>query len=324
MSEPEISGIIASCLTPFDRDGRIDYEALHREIDYIVDACAPGAIAIAAGEESEYTMLSSEDRRELMRRGAEMATGRIPVILGISHPAAERAVELADYAKGVGADVAHLLLPIRLWGGDPDRDELLGYVEEIAAHSPLPVLVSHNRGPGGDPGIPALARIAELPNVSYVAETSGDITKISRLVEHIAERGTAKLFTTPESLLINLTLGGAGAAMPPPAAFVGSQVVRAFREGHMERAIEWQRILGLFPNRWARYGAPPVMKAAMRHLGIDLGRPLPPYAPVAKWDDVAIGQFLEEVGLKEVGEDSPPPQPGTLGPARLRTDLLRA
>lgn len=320
---PNLRGIIATCLTPFDEDVRVDYEALHREIDYILDVCHADAIAIAATEDAEYAMLDWDDRVELMRRGTEMVAGRVPVILGISHPSTHRAIELAEYAKACGADVAQVLMPTRLWGGDPEADEICDYVSEIAIHSPLPLSIYHKRGPGADPGIPVYLRLADLYNVPYILETSGDVTKISRLAEEIDRRGSAQYFTTIESLLINLTMGGSGAAMPPPATFVGAQVVRAFREGNLARAIEWQRILGLFPNRWYRHGAPPVMKAAMRHLGIPLGDPAPPYGALTERESSAIGQFLEEVGLKERGEDAPAPQSGRLGPPGLQTTLLR-
>ncbi len=242
--------------------------------------------------------------------------GRIPVILGISHPATQRAVELAEHAAAAGADAVQLLMPIRLWGGDPEPDEIYDYVAEVARRSPLPVAVSQNRGPGADPAIPLFLRIADVYNVPYLLETSGDVTKISRLIEEVDHRGAARYFTNPESLLINLTLGGSGAAMPPPAARIGGEVVRAFREGDLARATEWQRILGLFPNRWSRFGAPPVMKAAMRHLGIELGRPMRPYGSLPKWDDAQIGQFLEEIGLKERGEEAPGPA-AALGPTGL-------
>ena len=319
---PDLRGIIATCLTPFDANGRVDYDALRREIDYIVDVCHADAIAIAATEDAEYSMLDWDERRELMRQGTQMVGGRTPVILGISHPSTHRALELADHAKACGAQVAQVLMPIRLWGGDPEGDELYDYISEISIHSPLPISIYHKRGPGADPGIPVYLRLADLYNVPYIVETSGDVTKIGRLAEEIDRRGSAQYFTTIESLLINLVMGGSGAAMPPPAAFVGAQVVGAFRADNLARATEWQRILGLFPNRWYRHGAPPVMKAAMRHLGIPLGAPAFPYGALSDREDAAIGQFLEEVGLKEPGEDARPPQSSHLGPLGLAQEVL--
>lgn len=321
-STPAIRGVIATCLTPFADDGEVDLCALELEIDYIIEVCHADSIAIGATEDAEYSVLTWEQRGALIRQGVQMVAGRIPVIAGISHPSLERTVELAHHAAEAGADVVEAVMPIRLWGGDPDPDETYDYVAEVARRSPLALCVSHNRGPGADPAIPLYLRIADIFNLPYVIETSGDITRISRLAEEIDRRGSAGYFTTAPSLHINLTLGGSGAAMPPPAAYVGAQVVRAFRAGDRERAIEWQRILGLFPGRWYRYGNPPVMKVAMRHLGIDLGEPARPYGRVSRWDEAAIGQFLEEVGLKEPGEDTPTPQ-NVLGPIGLRSELLR-
>jgi 4-hydroxy-tetrahydrodipicolinate synthase len=293
-SGPDVRGIIATCLTPFDNSGLVDYEALGREIDYIVDECHADAIAIAATEDAEYTMLEWAQRKELITRGTEMVRGRVPVTVGISHPAPERAIELAEHAKRAGADVAQLLLPLRLWGGDPTSDETHDYVSGVAAQCPLPLSVCQNRATGSDAAIPLFLRVAEIPTVHYLVEMSGDITRIGRLVEEVERRGSARYFTTIESLLINLTLGGSGAIMPPPAARIGGEVVRAFRAGEMDEAVEWQRMLSLFPGRWRRYGLPPVMKAAMRHLGIDLGQPMSPYGSVTDADDEAIARFWSQ------------------------------
>src|SRR4051794_16374587 len=97
MMEPAtLNGIIGACLTPFDGEGHINYDALKREIDFIVaDA---DAISIAAVEAAEYTVLSEQERKELMRRGVEMVSHRIPIILGASSPSVRTSIELANYA----------------------------------------------------------------------------------------------------------------------------------------------------------------------------------------------------------------------------------
>ena len=79
-SLPSFSGIIGACLTPFHEDGQINYEALQKEIDFIIEDA--DAISIAAVEAAEYTMLSVQERKELMKTATEMVEKRIPVILG--------------------------------------------------------------------------------------------------------------------------------------------------------------------------------------------------------------------------------------------------
>ena len=296
-----IKGIIGACLTPFTDDGGVNYDALQREIDFLLADC--DAISIAAVEAAEYTMLPLDERKELIRGATAMVGKRVPVIVGASNPSPRQVIELADFAASAGADLVQVLMPLRPWGGQPTIAELVEYYTQIAAASPLPIVAYHNPGPGADPPPDAFVRLSELPRVEYFKESSRDITKISRLIEEIELAGKAHYFTTMQPLLITLLMGGAGATMPPPGTRIGAQVVRAFRAGDLERARHWQRFFSLFPGKWAAYGLPPVMKSAMQHFGIDLGAPAPPYSPVTARDHALIGQLFRQVGL--LGEGTP-------------------
>ena len=300
LTEP-IKGIIGACLTPFGDDERVNFDALKRVIDFIVADC--DAISIAAVEAAEYTMLSREERKELLRLGTAMVDKRKPVILGVSSPSPREVIELAEYAASVGGDLVQVLMPLRPWGGQPTIAELMEFYTQVASASPLPVVAYHNPGPGADPPQDAFVRISEINNIRYFKESSRDITKISRLIEQIDLAGKGHYFTTMQPLLATLMMGGSGATMPPPGTRIGTEVVRAFRAGDIERARFWQRCFALFPGKWAAYGLPPVMKSAMKHFGVDIGEPSRPYAPVSPRDHAQIGQFLRQVGL--LGEGAP-------------------
>jgi 4-hydroxy-tetrahydrodipicolinate synthase len=60
-----IKGIIGACLTPFDDNDQIDYPALEKEMDFLLADC--DAVTIAAVEAAEYTMLTREERKELLK-----------------------------------------------------------------------------------------------------------------------------------------------------------------------------------------------------------------------------------------------------------------
>jgi 4-hydroxy-tetrahydrodipicolinate synthase len=299
-----ISGIIGACLTPFGEDDRIDYKALEKEIDFLLPDC--DAITVAAVEAAEYTMLSRDERKELLRVATGMIGGRVPVILGCSSPAPREVIELAEYAAKVGGDFVQVLMPLRPWGGQPTIAELMEFYTQVASASPLPITCYHNPGPGADPPQDAFVKISEIDNIRYFKESSRDITKISRLIEQIELAGRGHYFTTMQPLLVTLMLGGSGATMPPPGTRIGAQIVKAFRVGDLETARFWARSYALFPGKWAAYGLPPVMKSAMKHFGIDIGNPSRPYAPVSPRDHEQIGQFLRQVGL--IGESGPTPQ----------------
>src|ERR671914_1483050 len=91
-----IKGIIGACLTPFDDNDRIDYRALEREVEFLVSDC--DAVTVAAVEAAEYTMLSREERKELLKVGTQMIDKRVPVIIGCFSPSPREVIELAEYA----------------------------------------------------------------------------------------------------------------------------------------------------------------------------------------------------------------------------------
>jgi 4-hydroxy-tetrahydrodipicolinate synthase len=117
------------------------------------------------------------------------------------------------------------------------------------------------------------------------------------MVEEIDRAGNAGYFTTMQPLLMTLLLGGSGATMPPPGAKIGARVVNAWRQGDLEGAKRWQRLYAAFPSKWPSYGLPPVMKAAMREIGVDIGDPARPYLPVAPADRLQIREVLREAEL---------------------------
>ena len=155
----------------------------------------------------------------------------------------------------------------------------------------------HNPGPGADPNIDTLVQLSQSDRIVAFKESSRDITKSTRLIELVDRAGHARYFTTMQPLLMTLMMGGAGGTMPPPGTRIGAEVVKAFRAGDLNGARDWARHFATFPGTWASFGLPPVMKAALRHLGVDVGGPHPPYKPVSPEQDAEIGDFLRRAGL---------------------------
>jgi 4-hydroxy-tetrahydrodipicolinate synthase len=171
------------------------------------------------------------------------------------------------------------------------------YYEEIARHTRLPIVVYLNPGPGADLSIPASVELSRIDSVRYFKESSRDLRRVGRLIEEIDHAGHARYFTTMEMLLITLMLGGPGATMPPPAVRLAEELCAAFTAGGYPRAAELQRRFSLFPARWIQYGLTPLMKAAMRHVGVDLGEPAPPYEGLGPADRAAVEAELDRIGL---------------------------
>ena len=175
-------------------------------------------MVVAAGVETqEYTYLSFERAQGADPPTIEYVDGRVPVMVGISHPSFRTAIELAHDAEKLGAAAVQLLAPLRPFAGPPTQADLIAYFEAIGARDPaadhaLPQSRAGRRRL--DSGTIALAK---LPRVQLIKESSRDLARVSRLIVEIDRAGHAQYFTTMQMLLATLELGGSGATMPPPA-----------------------------------------------------------------------------------------------------------
>jgi 4-hydroxy-tetrahydrodipicolinate synthase len=290
-------GLIVAPLTPFTADLTVDDAALQRQIDYIIDDCRPTMVVAAGVETQEYTYLSFEQRKALIRRTIEHVGGRVPVMVGISHPSFKTAIELAHDAEKLGAAAVQVLAPLRPFAGPPTQADLIAYFEAIGRETRLPITLYLNPGPGADVSIPDTIALAKLPNVQLIKESSRDLARVSRLIVEIDRAGHARYFTTMQMLLATLQLGGSGATMPPPGSEIARHVIDAFAAKDYERAAEIQLQFALFPAKWMHRGLAPAMKAAMNLIGVTVGDPYPPYVPLTRDEITALGATLRATVL---------------------------
>jgi 4-hydroxy-tetrahydrodipicolinate synthase len=289
--------LIVAPLTPFNSDLTIDEAALHRQIDYIVNDCGATMVVAAGVETQEYTYLSNEERKRLIKRTVEFVGGRCPVMVGISHPSFKIAIELAHYAEKLGAGAVQVLAPMRPFAGNPTEGDLVKYLEAVSRETALPVTLYLNPGPGAEVSIPATITLSQLPQVKMIKESSRDLARVSRLIVEIDQAGQAHYFTTMQMLLISLQLGGSGATMPPPACEIARHVIDAFVARDFERAASLQLQFALFPARWMHRGLAPVMKAAMQLIGLPAGQPYPPYSSLSSEEMSAMKEILQSTVL---------------------------
>lgn len=290
-------GLIVAPLTPFTSDLKLDESALQHEIDYVVTECGATMVVAAGVETQEYTCLTFEQRRALIRRTIEFVDGRVPVMAGVSHPSFKTAIELAHDAEKLGATAVQLLAPLRPFAGSPTQSDLIAYFEAIGRETRLPIVLYLNPGPGAEVSIADTIALAKLPCVQLIKESSRDLARVSRLVVEVDRAGHARYFTTMQMLLATLQLGGSGATMPPPAGEIARHIIAAFLAKDYERAAQLQLQFALFPSRWMHRGLAPVMKAAMNLIGISVGEPYPPYVSLSRDEIAALATVLHTTVL---------------------------
>jgi len=294
LTEP---GLIVAPLTPFTDGLEVDVPALQRQIDYVVEDCRATMVVAAGVETQEYTYLGMEQRKALISDTIACVNGRIPVMVGITHPSFRTAIELAHFAEAEGAAAVQLLAPLRPFAGPPTQADLIAYFEAVGRETKLPITLYLNPGPGADVSIPDTVALSKLPCIKLIKESSRDLARVSRLIVEIDRAGHARYFTTMQMLLASIQLGGSGATMPPPGSEIARAIIDAFMAGDYEKAAEIQLQFALFPARWMHRGLAPAMKAAMDLIGVPCGGPYPPYTPPTDAEISALAETLRSTVL---------------------------
>jgi len=132
-----ITGSIPAMVTPMLEDGSVDYDSLRKLIDWHI---AEGTDCIGVvGTTGESPTVNVEEHREIIRVSVEQAKGRVPIMAGCGANSTAEAIELAKFAKSVGADCQLQVVP---YYNNPTQEGLYQHFKAIAEEVPdLPVIL---------------------------------------------------------------------------------------------------------------------------------------------------------------------------------------
>ena len=170
-------------VTPFTEDGgAIDEKGLRRLVEWQIEQGAPGLIPL--GSTGEFLSVSEDERTQVVETIVAQAAGRVPVIIGTADEWTAKAVRFSKEAERLGADGIMVVPP---YYSNPTEDELFEHYRQISEAISIPIMVYNNPNTANvDLLPPFLARLAQLDNVRYVKESSGDIARV-REIDHLSE-----------------------------------------------------------------------------------------------------------------------------------------
>lgn len=177
-------GIYPAVLTPFTKEGKIDFEMFAVNTEAQIKAGVHGIIL--AGTLGEASALETEEKFELLQYAKKITQGRIPVILNLSENTTRNAVNFAQKAKELGVDGLMLLPPMRY---KADSREVVEYFKAVAIATDLPILIYNNPV---DYGIyvtlEMFDELIEFPTIQAVKESTRDLANVTRMINRFGKR----------------------------------------------------------------------------------------------------------------------------------------
>jgi 4-hydroxy-tetrahydrodipicolinate synthase len=200
-----ITGSIVALITPMLDDGKVDYAALRRLIDWHI---AEGtACIVAVGTTGESPTVSVDEHCEVIRVAVEHAKGRIPIMAGAGANSTAEAVELTRFAKKVGADCTLQVVP---YYNKPTQEGLYRHFRAIAESVDLPVVLYNVPGRTvADMQHETVLRLAQVPGIIGIKEATGNIDRAAWLIKQ-APKGFSIYSGDDQTAIGLMLLGGHG------------------------------------------------------------------------------------------------------------------
>ena len=238
MAQFKWEGIYPAMLSPFDENGNLDFDMFGKNIEAQLDGGVHGLII--AGSLGEASVLSTEEKYDLLTYALKVVAGRVPVLLNIAENTTAAAIKVAQTSEELGADGLMLLPPMRYRADDR---EAVAYFRAVAQSTKLPILIYNN--PVDYSTYVSLDMFEELllePNIQAVKESTRDLTNITRLKNRFGDR--LKIMAGVDTLgLESLMLGADGLVAGLVDAFPRETVVMydLVKAGEYKKAVEIYR-----------------------------------------------------------------------------------
>ncbi|MDR2155047.1 MAG: 4-hydroxy-tetrahydrodipicolinate synthase [Burkholderiaceae bacterium] len=290
-----ITGSIVALVTPMLDDGSVDYPTLRKLIDWHI---AEGTDCICVvGTTGESPTVNVEEHREIIRVAVDQAKGRLPIMAGCGANSTAEAIELARYARQVGADCQLQVVP---YYNKPTQEGLYRHFKAIAeAVGDLPMVLYNVPGRTvADLRHETVLRLAQVPGIIGIKEATANIERAQWLIRE-APKNFAVYSGDDGSAVALMLCGGQGtiSVTANVAPRLMHELCLAAVAGQRDAAMHIQsRLLPLHKYQSVEVNPIPI-KWAMARLGLCGGALRLPMTPLAEANWPTLEQALHDAGL---------------------------
>jgi 4-hydroxy-tetrahydrodipicolinate synthase len=297
----EWRGFMPAAVTPFDREGNLNENALRQMLRLLIEDGVSGIVLL--GDNGESWMLTDDEKERVFQIGVEECKGKVTIIGTTSGDYDERRVmKLTEYAKSIGMDGVMLHAPHR----EITESEMLAYYKRVSRLG-IPIMIYNipRKLPVNiETGL--MRKLADqIDNFVAVKESDRDFWVLSDKIKLMGDE--LAFFVGPCSLILpGLQLGAAGYIATSPE-FLGRRcedIIRFIRNHDLENAVKLHYVLcdsyrmlsDASLGTWAAK-----LKCALELLGKPAGFPRRPIEPLTEEQKQGLQRRMAQIGLIPVG-----------------------
>ena len=292
MNTVPFKGVIAYPVTPFDSNERIDIPLFKKQVERLVTVGSHGIAPLGSTGVMPY--LNDAEKEALTETCIQQVAGRVPTLVGVSNLTTEKTVYHAQFAEKAGA-TAVMIIPMSYW--KLTDDEIVKHYDAVASKISIPIMAYNNPATGGVDMSPALLkRLLEIPNVTMIKESSGDIQRMHYLRKKLGEE--VAFFNGSNPLALSAFSAGARGwctASPNLIPELNIALYDAVQENDLEKAQQvFYKQFDLLKFIVAK-GLPRSIKAGLDLLGVGGGGFKSPLQPLNEAEVAELDSILSAI-----------------------------
>ncbi|HCZ36017.1 MAG TPA: dihydrodipicolinate synthase family protein [Cytophagales bacterium] len=231
-------GIYPALTTKFTSDDKLDFPLFEKNLKAQLDAGREGVIL--GGTLGEASVLSNDEKFELVRFTVEKVAGKVPVVMNIAEGSTREALKQAAEAEKNGASGLMMLPPMRY---KSDHRETVTYFKTVAQATGLPIMIYNNPVDYKiEVTLDMFAELAEVKNIQAVKESTRDVSNVTRMINRFGDR--FKILCGVDTITMEeLMLGASGVVAGLVCAFPKETVAiyKLTKAGKIEEALKIYR-----------------------------------------------------------------------------------
>ncbi|EAA0403338.1 4-hydroxy-tetrahydrodipicolinate synthase [Listeria monocytogenes] len=266
----DLGKVITAMVTPIHPEkDKVCKKRIHHLVNHLIKNGSDGLVI--AGTTGESPTLSHDEKIKLFRQVIETNDGRAKLIAGTgSNNTAETIAFTKEVATLGGMDAVLIVAP---YYNKPNQDGLYAHFAAVAEASDLPVVIYNIPGRSVVNIEPeTIIRLAKLPNIVGVKESSGNLDNISKIIAETSD--DFQVYSGDDSLTLPILAVGGNGVISVASHVVGNEMqemIQAFEHGEVQKAAQIHRELLPLMNGLFSVPNPAPTKYLLNQQGISVG-----------------------------------------------------
>ena len=294
--QPPFGKILTAMVTPFDKDGAVDYDLAVKLANYIIDNGSDGLVL--CGTTGESPTLTWKEQHDLFLAIKKSLSSKAKILVGTGSNSTSEAIEATKKACNSGADGALIVVP---YYNKPPQEGLYEHFSMVAKAAPdIPLMLYNIPGRTGCNLLPeTVKKLMKCSNIISIKAASGRIEEVTELRALCGPEFA--IYSGDDSLLLPMLSLGAVGVVSVASHIVGLQLkemILSFHNGSVSKALEIHEKLQPLFNALFETTNPIPIKASLELLGWKVGSPRTPLVKLNKEKTENLNEIIRDLSLK--------------------------